>query len=865
MQSKVIREKFLEFFIDKRHQRQPAVPIVNKDDPSLLFVNAGMNPFKEILLGNQPISSPRVVTAQPCLRVSGKHNDLEAVGVDTYHHTLFEMLGNWSFGDYFKEEAIDWAWELLTQVYQLPKKDIYVTFFGGDAQDGLPKDEEAAAIWARYLPKNHILAFGKKDNFWEMGAQGPCGPCSEIHLDIRPEGERRAIPAAGLVNRDHPQVIEIWNLVFMQYNRQASGKLVELPHKHIDTGMGFERLAMVLQGKTSNYDSDIFTPLIAKIEAISGKSYRQKSAVAMRVIADHIRAVAFAIADGQAPAHAKAGYVIRRILRRAIRYGYSDLGLSEPFIYQLVPILAEQMESVYPHLTSQKDYITQTIQAEEAAFLKTLATGLHLFNHLDSSKIHQGVIDGGFAFELYDTYGFPLDLTLLMAKEKGLAIDEAGFQKALEAQKQRSKKDAALSQGDWQVLQPNVHPQFVGYDELDVTTSIVQWRTVTNKTGMCYQLVLADTPFYPEGGGQVADTGVILADQKAIPVVEVQKEHGLILHTVHKLPARLDKPIEARVDAIQRTSAASNHTATHLLQAALRAVLGTHVTQKGSLVRPNLLRFDFAHSTKLSLPQIKAVEAMVNEKIRANIPCVERRSVPLAEAKAMGAQALFGEKYGREVRVIILDPAYSVELCGGTHVASTGQIGFFKIINESAVGTGVRRIEALTASYADHFVAEQLATLGQLATLLKHPKSLVTSVEHLINEQKALQKQLAIYQAKAIEGVIHSLDNRLEKRDDLYLLIQVVEVAHPNGLQQIGLYYKKAYPSIAIVLAAKIGQEVHLMVSLSEHLGYNAHEIIQSIAPLIGGRGGGQPFAAMAKGNRPESMEVALEAARGYF
>ncbi|TSJ81051.1 alanine--tRNA ligase [Cardinium endosymbiont of Dermatophagoides farinae] len=552
MQSKLIREKFLQFFIQKGHRHQPGVPIVNKDDPSLLFVNAGMNPFKDMILGNQPITDSRVVTVQPCLRVSGKHNDLEEVGVDTYHHTLFEMLGNWSFGDYFKEEAIAWAWELLTEVYHLSKEDIHVTIFAGDPQDGLPRDNEAAAIWAKYLPASHILAFGKQDNFWEMGEQGPCGPCSEIHLDIRPENHRNILPASELVNKGHPQVIEIWNLVFMQYNRQASGKLVDLPHKHIDTGMGLERLAMVLQGKRSNYDTDIFTPLIAKIEEISGKSYigrplskaicdeeflgeaqsstaaysdvceerRQASTpklpleiefrkrsngsvgIAMRVIADHLRAVAFAIADGEAPGHAKAGYVIRRILRRAIRYGYSYLSIQTPFIYQLVSVLVAQMEGVYPNLTAQQAYIEQLICAEETAFLKILATGLHLFNHLDPSKIHQGVIAGQVAFELYDTYGFPLDLTLLMAKEKGLTIDEAGFQEALQAQKKRSQKDAATSQGDWQVVQSTVQPQFVGYDQLVATTSIVQWRTITNKQGTFYQFVLAETPFYPEGGGR---------------------------------------------------------------------------------------------------------------------------------------------------------------------------------------------------------------------------------------------------------------------------------------------------------------------------------------------------------------------------
>ncbi|MGI2299785.1 alanine--tRNA ligase [Candidatus Cardinium hertigii] len=869
MQSKSIREKFLQFFIQKSHQHQSGVPIVNKEDPSLFFVNAGMNPFKDILLGNQPIDTPRVVTVQPCLRVSGKHNDLEEVGVDTYHHTLFEMLGNWSFGDYFKEEAIAWAWELLTAVYHLPKERIYATIFGGDSQDGLPKDHEADSLWGQYLPADHILSFDKADNFWEMGAQGPCGPCSEIHLDIRSDGERKALPASELVNTGHPQVIEIWNLVFMQYNRQASGKLVDLPHKHIDTGMGLERLAMVLQGKTSNYDTDIFTPLIQRIAQIAGKSYHQSTtiAVAMRVIADHLRAVAFAIADGQPPAHAKAGYVIRRILRRAIRYGYSHLAIKEPFIHQLVAVLAAQMEGVYPNLTHQQGYIAQLIQAEEAAFLKTLGTGLHRFNHLDPSKIHQGVIEGRVAFELYDTYGFPLDLTLLMAKEKGLMVDEAGFQQALQAQKARAQKDAALSQGDWQVVHPSDDPSFVGYDQLAVTTAIVQWRTFTNKAGTAYQLVLAVTPFYPAGGGQVADTGVIRCGSESIPVVDVQKEHGLILHTVDQLPAQLELPVVAEVDPIQRTLAANNHTATHLLQAALQQIVGDHVVQKGSLVTPNLLRFDFAHPTKLSTTQIEAVEAIVNQKIRANIPCIEQRGLPLAAAKAMGAQALFGEKYGPTVRVITFDPTFSIELCGGTHVAHTGQIGFFKIIHETAIGTGIRRIEALTAHNAHHFVTQQSATLNGVANLLHHPKDLLQAVAKLLHEKKQLQKQLMGHQAQAVQQIIQQLSHQLEQVGDRYLLIQTIQPPHPHALQQIALHYKAQYGQIFVLLAARFEQQAHLVLSVSDPLlPYNhAHQMMQSIAPLIDGKGGGTPFFATAKGNNPAGIPAALQAARKAF
>lgn len=861
MQSKRIREKFLEFFIQKRHQHQPAVPIVGKDDPSLLFVNAGMNPFKEVILGNQPITASRVVTVQPCLRVSGKHNDLEEVGVDTYHHTLFEMLGNWSFGDYFKEAAIAWGWELLTEVYRLPKADIYVTIFSGDVQDRLPKDHEAAALWAQYLPAEHILSCGREANFWEMGAQGPCGPSSEIYIDIRPEAERKTTPAAQLVNQDHPQVIEIWNLVFMQYNRQASGTLVDLPHKHIDTGMGFERLAMVLQGKTSTYDTDIFIPLIEKLQQLSGKPYSDTMAVAMRVIADHLRAVAFAIADGQAPAHTKAGYVIRRILRRAIRYGYSHLEIQTPFIYQLVPVLVAQMEGVYPNLIAQQHAIAQCIQAEETAFLKTLATGLQLFNQLDAQQIHQGTIDGRVAFALYDTYGFPLDLTLLMAKEKGLTVDEAGFQQALQEQKQRSQKDAAISQGDWQLLQKGIQPCFVGYDQCTVTTSIVQWRTITNKQGTAYQLVLAATPFYPEGGGQVADVGVMVSVQQSIPVLDVQKEYGLILHTVGQLPTQLEQPIEARVDPLQRTLAAANHTATHLLQAALKAVVGDHVVQKGSLVTPKLLRFDFAHPAKLSGAQIEAVEAIVNQKIRANIACIEERAVPLETAKAMGAQALFGEKYGAEVRVITFDPAYSIELCGGIHLPYTGQIGFFKIIHETAIGRGIRRIEALTACKAHQFVTQQSHTLHTIAALLKHPKALVQAVEKFIHEKKQLQKQLTAYQAQAIQQIQLSF----EPVGDVYLLIQ--EVPLPYALQQLASRYKNQYKKMMILLAATSDQQAHLLMVVSEALApsYNAHTLMQSIAPLIGGKGGGQPLLATAKGDNPAGIPAALQAIRRLF
>ncbi|CAG0902994.1 unnamed protein product, partial [Darwinula stevensoni] len=789
-----------------------------------------------IILGNQPVIFPHVASVQPCLWVSGKHNDLEELGVDTYHHTLFEILGNWSFGDYFKQEAIHWAWELLTEEYKLPTDCLYVTIFAGDTADGLQQDHEAIAIWANYLPKERILPFSKKDNFWEMGEQGPCGPCSEIHIDIRSEAERKAVPAAHLVNRDHPQVIEIWNLDFMQYNRLVSGKLVDLPHKHIDTGMGFERLAMVLQGKTSNYDTDVFTPLIEKLEILSGKNYNQNPTidVAMRVIVDHVRAVVFSIADGQPPSNTKAGYVIRRILRRAIRYGYSHLEIQQPFMHKLVAVLVEQVAGVYPNLTMQQHYIEQ------------------LLSQLDQTKICHGVIDGQVAFELYDTHGFPLDLTLLIAKEQGLTIDEVGFQQALQQQKLRSQKDAATTQGDWQIVQKETHPCFVGYDQCIVTTSIVQWRTIANKRG--------------KGGGQVADVGCMVSNNESIPIVDVQKEHELIVHTIPQLPTHLTGCIEARVDKVQRTLTANNHTATHLLQAALEAVLGDHVNQKGSFVTPTVLRFDFAHPTKLSLAQLHEVEAMVNQKIRENIPCVEQRTVPLDTAKAMGAQALFGEKYSADVRVITFDPNFSIELCGGTHVKTTGQIGFFKLLSETAVGTGIRRIEAITASSAKAFVTNQCTTLAAITTLLKQPKNVIKAVETLVYEINQLQKQVTAYQAKAIQQVADELQCHLEQINDIYLLVQEVQVPHATALRQIVFQYKAHYDKIFIVLAAKLADKAEIAMFVSDVLWQSdtkhAHDWIQSLAPLIGGSGGGQPFFATAGGNTPEGIKEVLKAAK---
>lgn len=863
MQSAALRAAFIQFFKERGHVEVAPAPLINKDDPSLLFVNAGMNPFKDIILGYQPIVSPRVVSVQPCLRVSGKHNDLEEVGRDSYHHTLFEMLGNWSFGDYFKEEAICWAWALLTEVYQLPKERLYVTVFAGDREDHLPEDSEAAAIWAHYLPPTHILRFGKKDNFWEMGAQGPCGPCSEIHIDIRTSSACQALSAVHLVNKGHPQVIEIWNLVFMEYNRQASGNLLPLPCQHVDTGMGLERLAMVVEGKTATYDSDLFSPLMDAIAQLSKKSYNQNEtiAVAMRVVADHLRAATFAIADGGHPAATKTGYVIRRILRRAIRYGYSHLGIQAPFIYQLVAPLVGQLHKAYPQLSLQQQHIEHVIYTEEVAFLKTLATGLQLLNQAHPSTL----LSGQLAFELYDTYGFPIDLTRLISSEKGMKVDEAGFEAALAQQRARSRQDHAIVYGDWQVVQPAIVPRFVGYDQCQITTTVVQWRTLADKVGKRYQLVLAATPFYPEGGGQVADQGVIIAQNESIAVESVTKAYGLILHTVHRLPSSLEATVVACVDEAQRIATAANHTATHLLHAALKKVLGSQVTQRGSLVTATALRFDFAHPTKPTADQLCAVEAMVNRKIRANIPCVEAAAVPLEEAKAMGAQALFGEKYGALVRVITFDSDFSIELCGGTHLATTGQIGYFKLISEASVGSGIRRVEAVTGEAAASFVTKQLATLATVATLFQQPRDLVKAVENVIHEKRQLQKQWTACQQKIVQQIAQQLP--LERQDELYLLVQAVEVPYQEALKEIAFYYKARYKKIFVALAAACGAQAHMVILLSDGLrtSCNAHALMQAVAPCIGGRGGGEPLFAAAGGNQPQAIPIALQEAKRLF
>ncbi|MEL7021399.1 MAG: alanine--tRNA ligase, partial [Bacteroidota bacterium] len=721
-----IRQKFLDFFDSKQHRIVASAPIVNKDDPTLMFTNAGMNQFKDYFLGNQTPANPRIADTQKCLRVSGKHNDLEEVGIDSYHHTMFEMLGNWSFGDYFKTEAIDWAWELLTEVYGLPKDRLYASVFAGEEAVNLEPDTEAVQIWKKHLPEDRILYFDKKDNFWEMGETGPCGPCSEIHVDLRSDEERAKIDGKSLVNADHPQVVEIWNLVFIQFNRKADSSFEELPAKHIDTGMGFERLCMAIQQKESNYDTDVFTPFIQHVEQHSAKTYTSsyepsaKSDIAMRVVVDHIRAVAFAIADGQQPSNTGAGYVIRRILRRAVRYYYSFLDIKSPFLHTLVPLLADAFSHVFPELKAQETYVTNVVLGEEKAFLRTLENGIRRFESLEATT---NVIDGTQAFELMDTYGFPIDLTRLMASEKGWTVDEAGYKAALEKQRAQSQADAAKSVGDWIQLLDDPTVTFVGYDQLSVEDAqVVKYRTVEIKKGKQYQVVLNKTPFYAESGGQVGDKGVLWFDGEQIPVLDTQKENDLIIHIIKQLPENAHAPVRATVHASKRNATSKNHTAVHLMHAALHQVIGEHALQKGQRVDERSLRFDFSHFDKMTAEQVAAVEQIVNQKIRQNIALEEHRNMPIAAAEAAGAMMLFGEKYGDEVRMITFDKDFSRELCGGTHVTATGEIGQFKILSESGISAGVRRIEAVTAVAAEQYYNTQLAELQAVRTLLKNPK-----------------------------------------------------------------------------------------------------------------------------------------------
>ena len=861
MTSNEIRNQFLKFFESKGHHIVPSAPMVVKNDPTLMFTNAGMNQFKDIFLGNAPAPFPRVSDAQKCLRVSGKHNDLEEVGHDTYHHTMFEMLGNWSFGDYFKREAIAYGWEFLTEVLHIDKNNLYVTVFGGDEKDGLEMDTEAYNYWKELIDESRILKGSKKDNFWEMGEQGPCGPCSEIHIDLRDPADKLQIPGRDLVNKDNPLVIEIWNLVFMQYNRLADGTLQPLKAKHIDTGMGFERLCMVMQGKKSNYDTDVFQPLIQHIARLSGRTYGQdnQADIAMRVIADHLRAVSFSIADGQLPGNAKAGYVIRRILRRAIRYGYTFLGFKEPFINALVDTLVSQMGTQYPELVKQQQLIQRIILEEEQSFLKTLAGGIKRFEDYVNTHTGTNTIDGDFAFELFDTYGFPVDLTQLMASEKGWSVDMEGFQRGLAEQKNRSRAAATVENDDWIELIPGVNQEFIGYDELSAEVRITRYRHVKVKDKEFFQLVFDRTPFYGESGGQVGDQGTLTNPAgDMVPVINTKKENNLIIHIVNKLPEHLDQPYKAEVDKCRRIAIQCNHSSTHLLHKALRNVLGTHVEQKGSSVDDQRLRFDFSHFAKLTREEIREVEKQVNIDIRRAIPLEEHRSMPIAEAQKLGAMALFGEKYGDHVRVVKFGD--SVEFCGGTHIDNTGHIGSFRIISEGAVAAGMRRIEAVTGAAAESYNNNMQDQLDSLRELLKNPKDIISAVQRLQEDNAALRAEVEQFQKAQVNALKQDLARQLALSP---LLVRRMD-ADLSQLKDAMLALASQYPDMAVVLGSVYGGKPALLVALGKNrtdAGLNAGNIVRAAGKEIQGGGGGQPAYATAGGKNPDGLDAALRVA----
>ncbi|GAA0190002.1 alanine--tRNA ligase [Fulvivirga kasyanovii] len=870
MDSKLVRRKFLEFFESKQHQIVDSAPLVNKDDPTLMFTNAGMNQFKDYFLGNKRPQYNRVADTQKCLRVSGKHNDLEEVGLDTYHHTMFEMLGNWSFGDYFKKEAIAWAWELLTEVYGLPKDRLYVSVFGGDEGDKLDVDQEAYDYWKEIIAEDRILYGSKKDNFWEMGDTGPCGPCSEIHIDLRKPEEIEKIPGKDLVNQDHPQVVEIWNLVFMEFNRLASGELKNLPAKHVDTGMGFERLCMAIQNTSSNYDTDVFTPLINFLAEKAGVKYGtdNQTDIAIRVISDHVRAIAFAITDGQLPSNTGAGYVIRRILRRAVRYGFTFLDFKKPFIYELVPILVDQFEEVFPELKAQKDFVMKVIEQEEASFLRTLENGLKKIDSVKSEMASKGekVIDGKLAFELYDTFGFPLDLTSLIARENSLSVDSEGFDTEMQKQKARSKADAAKETGDWNIVGDQESVEFVGYEHLVAEAKLVKYRTIKQKGKEIFQVVLDRTPFYAESGGQVGDQGYLEGNGEKISVLDTKKENDLIVHFTDKLPSNLEGTYKAVVSEKKRKLTMSNHSATHLLHAALRTVLGEHVEQKGSLVNDKVLRFDFSHFQKMTEDEIAKVEHIVNEKIRENIPLNEKRNVPLEEAKKMGAMALFGEKYGEFVRVITFDQDYSVELCGGTHVTATGNIGFFKIVSESSIAAGVRRIEAITSEAAEKYIDEQFALVNELKELLKNPKDLKAAVHSLVEQKGKLEKDIEKLHAGQAQGIKKELLGKVKEVNGANVIIEKITVPAGDALKNLSFELKNEVENLFMVLAAEVDGKPQIAVVIGDSLlkekDLNAGAIVRELAKEIKGGGGGQPFFATAGGKDINGLDKVLEKAR---
>jgi len=869
MKSKEIRDQFLNFFASKQHAIVPSAPMVVKNDPTLMFTNAGMNQFKDIFLGNSPAKDKRVADSQKCLRVSGKHNDLEEVGHDTYHHTMFEMLGNWSFGDYFKKDAIDWAWELLADIYKIPKDRMYATVFGGDKKENLEPDNEAKELWQKYLEADRIIYGSKKDNFWEMGETGPCGPCSEIHVDIRTDGERKKVDGATLVNTGHPHVIEIWNLVFIQFNRKASGELELLPDKHVDTGMGFERLCMVVQGKQSNYDTDVFQTIIEKISNIANISYGKShmSDVAMRVIADHLRTICFAIADGQLPSNNKAGYVIRRILRRAVRYAYSYLHIKEPFLGKLLPVLILQMGEQYPELNAQKNIIEKVVFEEESSFLRTLETGIKLLDSLiaKAKESKSDTISGKSAFELYDTFGFPLDLTELILREQSMQVNKPEFDEEMEKQKSRSRDAATLETDDWQVVNPLSEGEFVGYDSTETEVQITRWRKIKTKTQTLFHIVTDKTPFYAESGGQVGDTGLLQSVHQNIEIIDTKKENNLSILIATEAPQ--GTKYHAIVNKDKRTDTANNHSATHLMHEALRNILGTHVEQKGSFVCADYLRFDFSHFQKVTDEELQNAELIVNTKIRENLLLDENRAMPIEQAKKLGAMALFGEKYGDNVRVIKFGT--SVELCGGTHVPATGRIGYFKIVSESAVAAGIRRIEAITGRKSEEYIRTELDTLKEIRNSLKNNKEPLQALTQLQEENQQLKKQIEAFLKEKAAVIKESLKSKIQNINGINYLSANVKVDSAQTLKDIAFQLKAEVDNLFFVAGANIAGKANISIMISDNLvkdkNLHAGKIISELAKEIGGSGGGQPFFASAGGNNPAGIDAAISKAKSYL
>jgi len=874
MKSQDVRKQFLDFFESKQHLIVPSAPIVLKDDPTLMFNNSGMAQFKEYFLGNGTPKSNRIADTQKCLRVSGKHNDLEEVGIDTYHHTMFEMLGNWSFGDYFKKEAINWAWELLTEVYKIPKDILYVSVFEGNPAENVPFDQEAYDIWKTLIPEDRIIFGNKKDNFWEMGEQGPCGPCSEIHVDIRSAEEKAKISGKELVNNDHPHVVEIWNNVFMEFNRKADGSLEKLPAQHVDTGMGFERLCMVLQGVQSNYDTDVFTPIIQNIEKITGAKYtikakddnEEKINIAIRVIADHVRAVAFAIADGQLPSNTGAGYVIRRILRRAIRYGFTFLNTKEAFIYQLVETLSNQMGDSFPEITVQKNLVMNVIKEEENSFLRTLDQGLQLLENVISST-HGKLVSGQKAFELYDTFGFPIDLTALILRERGYDLDEAGFDKAMLEQKTRSRAASEISTEDWVILKEGNSETFVGYDQVENEVKITRFRkTDSKKDGVLFQIVLNNTPFYPEGGGQVGDKGVLVSANESIEIIDTKKENNLIIHFSKNLPENVNATFEAKVNQDLRNLSSRNHSATHLMHQALRTILGTHVEQKGSLVNPNYLRFDFSHFAKMTESELQQVEDFVNARIHEQLPLIERRNIPFAQAVSEGAMALFGEKYGDEVRAIKFGE--SMELCGGIHVKNTAEIWHFKIVSEGAVAAGIRRIEGITSDAVKAHFASYENTLNEVKEALKNPQDILKAVHTLQEDNAKLSKQIEVLMKDKVKNLKSIIASEIKLVNGIQFLAQQVDL-DANGAKDLAYELGTLGTNLFLVLATAdpevSGGKPTLSCYISKELvaekSLNAGNVVRELGKYIQGGGGGQPFFATAGGKNTAGIQEALEKA----